>query len=1564
MNILTYGTETVLEFIQNKIRKNDNVSDILKKIPYIEDNVIEGELKEDRSSQGFYYERLWDLCIKFGATNLTLPAIKSKLQTSHIINENPNKEGIVFKVNCWDNNTLNKNPGGYLFNKVRSGNSGGYSDITFLNKKYEKGEEYEELIFISVKYFQEEKQISEYDIGKLCSLIREHEKKNRDIKLYIFVKNKKDAIEKFNSQHTSSNILIKYINPHGNYEHIYDIHDLQAAFFKLKKILEQYNYLESSDDIQDFQRNYLNVLKDIFIPRFHQKLFILKIKKLIEDEEKNVLVGAIPRSGKSYIMAGTILEYIKSQEELDPSKRVKIIMMTPAPNETFGEYELIFNKYKDFDKLDVVIYKDGVKSKNIFKGDKHSVVIISKQKLGWSSEEDEEKEKEEDIKTINERIIKLFGSNPDIDMMFLDEAHFGMSTPKAEKIVEVLNKFSNTIKIYVTATYNKPLRVYGVKANCKITWDMNDIKIMQYISEKNINDNAIRNQFGPQIYDKTLEYFGDKTGILLIDNLKREYGIFPKPYMITTIWDKDYLNVEKLKIGDTEFGWDMNKLFSTVGSTFANEEQMKEMMRYYFGSPDKKEDYNRQPFYRTRGIIPRIRNICTNNCRTLQPQHKTSQLWFLPLGEGKIKDKTIALVNLLTLSNEFKDIKNSYHFFVAVDVEDKAKKGRTINGVTYMGDPHNIKDEIEKIEKKIEKGDIKQDNLIILSGKRLQLGISLRNVDIVTLWNSITSSDAIFQILFRSMTEVERPECMPNDYCNQKKFGFMVDMNPQRSMTTTTLFGENLSKNLSKTKEMFTQITDLINIDEDVFLDKYEDDTRAKFVNDLFDKFYQAWNASSDDIKKTISKFSFNIAKLEKINLSLIKINKNKSKIIIDEPVETVNAGKKTKRTQTKEPKEKEETEKDVNLNERAAEIISEYISLLNIFTLYEDKGSKCILSDKSKVNSKMDIIYDINSLRDLVYSDDKMKDTFLKILNGRLLGDNTELFPEGVINEVLDAMYNPNDKLIINKIIMSQKKEYYNIHNPDKLLEFIDSKLKPNKKDKSENGEVFTPLVTVGEMLDKLDDAYKVENGKSIFTEQSLKWFDPAVGIGNFPIVVYQRLMEGLPIKDEEERRKHILENMIYSAELTSKNVFIYKKIFCGDKYNLNIYEGDTLNIDVKKKFNVSGFDVVMGNPPYNANGTKHVGDKNIYVFFSKKTLDNWLKESGYLVFIHPPVYRIPHKIIQHTKTNLNEIYTTKKICFIKMYSLSQTQKLMSVMMNVDFIIVQNAPNDSSKTKIIDTERNETERVIGPNDFIPNFGLNIMEKIKNKNKNGKVELINNSEMHAQKIQGTLYKNIHGIVSDGIKICFSDKKHRFFDIPKLIINGIGSYNYVFYDKKGEYGLTQSPFYILTPSENTLILIQSPLFHYISNSTRIIGNNFNKDTSIFLPIISPDIKIKNDTDLYNYFDFTQEEINSINKYTIPTYKNEEISCGKDKDLDEPPENSVPVENSKRTIKRQSSNTLKLKKLISERKAQTPNVVSNGKTLIERKRNTLKGPNLKSKLSTIVNVNSRSQKNSKN
>jgi hypothetical protein len=1453
-NILDFGVETVLEFIKTTIKTSNRVKeDILDKITYVSDEVTDGTITEDRSSQGFYYERLWDLCIKFGVTDLTKSSYNGHLQTSHIINENPNKSNIDFQKNCWSGNKLN----GYLQQNVRSGNSGGYSDITLLNKFMDEtdGIEKEELYFISVKYFAKEKEISKYDIGKLCTLIRDHEKKNRTIKLYIFVKDKKKAIAKFDAQHSSSNILIKYINPGGKYEHIYDINDLQGFYFKLKKVLEQYNYLETPENISDFEQNYLEVLKSVFIPRFHQELFILKINKLIDNGEQNILVGAIPRSGKSYIMAGTILEYVKKQEALNPGKKLKILMMTPAPNETFGEYQSIFNNYIDFEQLgiDVITYTGDVSLKKICGNKKrHCVIIISKQKLGWKAGSKAEKllekddvgeadavedvdvdediiekdgeDADKDITIIKQRITKLLGATPDINVMFLDEAHFGMSTEKAKKIVDVLNNtIANTIKIYVTATYNKPLQTYGVKSNSKLTWDMNDIKIMQTLTKDTINDNPIKRHFGSDIYTEALEYYGDKSGETLIDKLKKEYAVYPKPYLITSLWDKEFLNFEKLKIGETEYGWDMNKLFATTDDSdnFANVEQVKEMMRYYFGYPNKKDNYAEQSFYRTRGILPRIRNICLNECRTLQPQHKTTQLWFLPLGSGKIKNKIKALIALFTL-NEFKDVKQNYHFFAAVDIEDKTKKGQTIDGVTYMDNPRNIKNEIETVEKEIKNGTnkkFKANNLIILAGQRLQLGISLRNVDIVTLWNSISSADAIFQMLFRSMTEVETPQCMQDEYCDQKSFGFMVDMNPQRAFTNVELFSANITKTPDNDSvQKYRQITDLINIDEDVLLDKYADNEsgRNKFVADLFNKLYASWNINVKDMKQIISKFSFDMTKLEALKSVFEKINTDKinTKTEIDakDEDEVFEPGKKKEKVgPNKQKKDKEQKEKEINLNEIATELITEFISLLNIFTLYADEGAKCILTDNKQANNQITVIDDIDVLKKRVYEKTEQKTMFLKILNGRLTGNADEMYKEKIIDAVLDAMNDSSDKQIMNKIIMSKKKQYYTINEPDKLLEYINGELTPKEKEKKENGEVFTPLSLVNEMLNQLDEAYTKEHGKSIFTEKNFKWFDPAVGIGNFPIVVYQRLMKGLvtQIQNEEERREHILEQMIYSAELTPKNVFIYKKIFCGDKYQLNIHEGDTLKMDVKNDFGLpvdfQGFDVILGNPPYQ----QKVGPTNtkpLWHLFVIHSLKN-CKSNGYLVFVHPSGWRNIDGKFKNIQTEI----LTRDLQYLEIHNEKDGMKTFISETRYDWYVLKNNKVDNTNTII--KFQDGTMNTINVNglEFIPNGEYEKIMSMIAKNGEEHVDVLHSESLYEirkkwmsrTKTEEYKYPCVYTVNSKSeITYYYSSKQHGHYEVPKFIwsngrISSIGSY----VDINGDYGLTQFAYAIVDKPEN-------------------------------------------------------------------------------------------------------------------------------------------------------------------
>jgi hypothetical protein len=1560
------GKETILHFIQNTVSKHNTVDAILDNVSkkHQEEHTVsvveEGE-DEPRhitaSAKGFYYERLWDICIKFGVTDLTLgihPDKPHKHQTTHIF-DNSNKESIKVSDNCWEGTVLKD----FLHQNVRSGNSGGYSDITFVNKA---GENAEEVYFLSVKYFKIEKDIGEYDIGKLCTLIREHEQKHRTIKLYICVKNKKEAIEKFNKQHRSSAILLKYINPGGKYEHVYDSKDLQRFYFNLKKVLEQYNYFKEEANITRFNDEYMKTLKEVFIPRFHQKLFISKINELIDKRQRRILVGAIPRSGKSYIMAGTILEYVKKHAQAAGAdgKKLNFLLMTPAPNETFPEYKSIFDRHIDFDKhgIETKLYNEqSIKSAV----DKHTIHIISKQRLGYIESDKPKREPNQGnglsddlgdgsdpgddetyIQKIRENLIKIFKNVPHFDIIFLDEAHFGMSTIRAQKIVEELTRtfdeHKDTTQVYVTATYRRPLKEYNVLEHCKMTWDLTDIEVMKHFGEPKypINGNKIEKQFGEKIYTETLEYYGDKKGVSIASKLKKDYAKYPKPYLLTPLWDKEFVKVERSKLGDTEFGWDMDKLFSTKGDSFENVEQVKEMMRYYFGYPNKEKNYEEQSFYRTRGIIPRIRNICANNCRTQQQRHKTTQLWFLPVGTGKIQDKINALITLLTNVKDFKDIANTYHFYAAIEVDTPTDTKH----VTYMKEPRNIKKEIEALERVLN-GDVEDrrkisgDNLIILAGQRLQLGISLRNVDIVTLWNSIKSADAIFQMLFRSMTEVDTPKCHEDDeddvdemkiheYCGEKKFGFMVDMDPQRALTNISLFSDITIKKKNEDDEVhhYKEITDLINIDEDVFHDRFGDDDAARneFVKELFDKLYSSWNNTVEMKKEIIASLSFNMEELEvlKPQLKQIYTDKRKNANQPDDGDENTNGfdkkkGRKKEEDETKDTTgNKKKPKPEINLKEKATEIISEYISLLNIFTLYRDEGTKCILSDTLKENNtKAKVINNINQLKKIVFKNDK--DIFLQILKERLTGNeqDTDIITEDFLNKILDTISDEKDNLMINKISMAQKKQYYTIHEPDKLLEYINENIKPKAQERKEHGEVFTPLLLVIEMLNELDKAYiKQNNGRSIFSERDFRWFDPSVGIGNFPIIVYQRLMEGLKhvISGEEARRKHILENMIYASELTPKNVFIYKKIFCGDSYKLNIHEGDTLKMDVRKDFNLppdfKGFDVVMGNPPFQGHDNK----KKIYINFVINTLNNLLNVDAYFLFITPKQII---RILLGENIQQQQIQKLYNILYLNTRNTIKTDYFKTIGSDFMYFILQNREYQGS-TLFINDDNNENSINLKFNSFLP-LNSNVSPNITNKllisgstkslwRKAARIDAMSDEDIKKNDIVDVKDKDHKNKLVIFLRTNPKDdlykwtsKEHPDMFKYKVIYPSLGE-RYVIVDKDDKlFTGTTSVLYILCNSinecENVVKLGKSKLFSYLKkaytgkNPIDSVWNNLIKPSSF-------DIEIKDDADIYKYFNLSKDDIEEIEHQP-------EISVTQDEStLENPIHKKEPIKSNKK------------------------------------------------------------------
>tara|TARA_B110000037_G_C17107014_1_gene500275 strand:- start:1610 stop:2098 length:489 start_codon:yes stop_codon:yes gene_type:complete len=112
---------------------------------------------------------------------------------------------------------------------------------------------------------------------------------------------------------------------------------------------------------------------------------------------------------------------------------------------------------------------------------------------------------------------------------------------------------------------------------------------------------------------------------------------------------------------------------------------------------------------------------------------------------------------------------------------------------------------------------------------------------------------------------------------------------------------------------------------------------------------------------------------------------------------------------------------------------------------------------------------------------------------------------------------------------------------------------------------------------------------------------------------------MNGLKevIPDEKQRYKTIVEECLYFSDINSTNIFICKLLIDPyNEYNLNYHEGNTLELDIKTKWMIDGFDAVIGNPPYESQNA--TGDNKLYLEFINYSL-KVLHENTYLLFIVP---------------------------------------------------------------------------------------------------------------------------------------------------------------------------------------------------------------------------------------------------------------------------------------------------------------------------------------------------------
>ena len=1055
------------------------------------------------SEKGFIFERMTDVVIKFGFCDLF------KNSEYHHMIGNVNRCKIKELENYND----------YLNSKVISGNSSGCSDITLKNKTDGT------YIFITSKYEcsqNKEKSIDDYDVQNILAVILNNKDIYKKYKIYIVVNDKQNVLNKAINSNKSSDYITKHITK----DNVIDKYDINKYFLMFKQSILK-NSSEKWDDIYLSPKTKLEL-------RFHQELITKKTSMLIEEGNKSFLWGCKCRSGKTYMIGGIILK------QFDIKNTLNVLIITPAPTETIPQFtDDLFKKYKDFDTFKVHQIESSKDIKNITI-EQNNIFVMSKQLLQ---------------KYINEKTI-INIKNLNLDIIGFDENHFSGTTDLSK---DILTSYSskNTVKIYLTATYNKPLKEWNISDECQMFWDIEDEQICKSILVNSDNISKLKDKHGKEYIDTVIKQYTD-CGYNNND-IFSSYLKMPELHLITNLFDQQRYNIIKEKIMGSYYGFSFDVLFSlNKHNTFNYKTEIETILRYISGS-EKETDFKNGD----KSIFSRIKNI--------QTRSPFVQIWFLPSE------------NINTISTNLKELMN----------EDSILKKYNIMCVNSKNTElvMNIKDEIMGEIKKARNE--KKHGLIILAGNMLSLGITIRECDVVMMMNNTLSSDKIMQQMYRCMSEDDN-----------KKVGIVVDLNISRVLHTCVNY--TIHKNDTNIEDKIKYIIEnhLINIDADMMMTKNIDcDTIVK-------KLLNIWKSDPINNFKTLLRniendcIMFDNPTQKIINESFTRSvgDKINYTVQLNDDFQEIQTGKEIKKEKIKT--ETQEDNKDDNNDEEEVDDI-EQISFSKDVLPYIIP-LVCILTMESKNKDFAHMLNDIKNSKELL----------------EIFDDQCFIWwnHKGLIEVIYD---------IVNKYF-DKKSDTYNVSikfklsiqslldRPKELLELISECLKPKKIEKKTFGEVFTPMNFINDkMLADIETYWMSKTNENIWTNDKLTWYDPAAGMGNYPIAIYYKLLEGLTDKypNENIRKKHIIENMLFMGELNKKNCFIMKQIFnINNDYNLNLYEGDTLQIDTIKTFNKNAFDIIIGNPPYNEELTK-VGAKPLY----NKFIEYYVDKCNILSYIVP---------------------------------------------------------------------------------------------------------------------------------------------------------------------------------------------------------------------------------------------------------------------------------------------------------------------------------------------------------
>jgi len=970
-----------------------------------------------------------------------------------------------------------------LYTKIQSGNASGFSDLHF-----KKDDQW----YISTsKYFvSNNKKLTDYDLLKLDGITSNIDELS-DAKYLVFVKNKKDFVNTFNSANSSSTDIYK--NRIDLEKFVFGLEEIQPWYENLRNLI-----IDNKFDLDYIDSEYIDTDRVPYTPFYNQSLAITWLlneiyNSKIGKRKRKLLLDVLQGQGKTFIIFGLMIENIRKGRDWN------YILTTNRPS-LFHQWSEPIYQFLGLERMKVIDYlrdrdkyTDEEWNKMIEEGNNFILLSIQAARNIMN-------EKYSDIRNI------------EFDMEIRDESQEASETKLS---LEKLEHINSNIKVFLSGTPQKNIYYQAISGyfDSMFHWNMMDLF------------NVIKTGYhkGIKVDKRSLDWYRELPGLgYFIDEWDEEFvkklhesgypkELYPTPQKVFEVKNGKFVYesaieywIEK-QLGDSlmKTGWlfDKNYIKGTTIITFDNKEQQTQFKKLL----DK----------------------------TINGFSKTFEVHIINSAEYS--------------SKELRNIKNLPY----------GSDGRILLIVDQLRVGTNIKGKSTK--------DLKDDldaHTIIKLDSKSSYPINFQTDGrLLRKYNGYFGKKTKVRVIdpwvYRGYN------CYNNIILSNIKRGDDVEKTTFEMLKSLSFYhnGTRISDSTEEWIEMLTRYTDS---------DYYNQDKASM-------KFKSTWNISE-------SIEHFDLVKLLPTSGDIKGDNKE------DGVGDKDKKGKSKKITSKGEGKSEEEK---LSLEEIKSRIKTVYNSLfyLPFLTKFEYKNIHNILNNLHK-----NFIY----IKGKKYN---AKSFYEKHILGCSISIFRQLLDEKCLNEsginnYLNNFSDDYEKINEDKLsIVERLESIYNLIDEYRSISTIEKK---------KYGEVFSPFELIQEMLDTLP--------KEVWSDSNLKWLDPANGVGNFPIIIIMRLMDGLKdkIEDEEKRYKHIVEKMIYVCDIQPKNNFIFTQLFGGinkKEYNLNIYQYSFLDKGgfdkhMKEVWCLDKFDIIVGNPPYN-NGTQSVSEV-LWIKFIKKSIKN----------------------------------------------------------------------------------------------------------------------------------------------------------------------------------------------------------------------------------------------------------------------------------------------------------------------------------------------------------------------